>query len=418
MKITDTHDPEVWEARSSGHVGLFFFGLPFLLAGLFVMTTPLGLVPMEGDSPPWYVVVPFGAVFALAGLGMMTGRSGVIIDRRRDRLVKWYGLLIPLVRREHRLGLFDRLSLTREARRSDDSTRIVYPVRLEGIYQEKTICIHEPPDYQQARATAESLAGFLRLPLADRSSGEEVLREPERLNESIRERARRTGEEIPRGVEPAGMRSTLREESGTLHIRVPPTGLTTAHRLEIVGVLAFVTVAALVAMPGMDLDGQDPMRFVFPGLIVLGFVLVPLLSVLSHVLVQARRWCAVQVSPALLRVECGNKVTEIFADELEELTLAESALPAGVVKGPEGRLMIDGNFGRQGPRGGRFPSADPGGMTPAGPVVSYLLSAFLKENGSAGIAARSDKTSVRFGRGLSREELQYLYARIKQVLAA
>lgn len=54
--------------------------------------------------------------------------------------------------------------------------RVVYPVRFEGNALEKAVCIEEPLDYQQARATAESLAGFLRLPLVDRSSGEEERR--------------------------------------------------------------------------------------------------------------------------------------------------------------------------------------------------------------------------------------------------
>jgi len=44
VRIVETGNPGVWEARSSGHVGLFLFGLPFFLAGLFVITLPLGLV--------------------------------------------------------------------------------------------------------------------------------------------------------------------------------------------------------------------------------------------------------------------------------------------------------------------------------------------------------------------------------------
>ena len=80
MRIIDAGDPEIWEAKSTGHVGLFFFGLPFLLAGLFVLSMPLGLIPVQGDSPPWFFAVPFGSIFALIGLGLMTGRRGVIIE--------------------------------------------------------------------------------------------------------------------------------------------------------------------------------------------------------------------------------------------------------------------------------------------------------------------------------------------------
>ena len=211
MRIIETGDPEIWEAKSSGHVGLFIFGLPFLLAGLFVMSQPLGLVPAEGNPGPWYMLVPFGSIFALVGLGLMTGRRGIIIDRRRHRVVKWYGLLVPMMRTEHMIVLCDRLDVSREVRTSDDSTQIVYPVRIEGNAQEKPVCIEEPLDYQQARATAESLARFLGLPVVDRSSGQEVVREPDRLDESLRERARRTGEEIADAAVPPQMRSTLQQ---------------------------------------------------------------------------------------------------------------------------------------------------------------------------------------------------------------
>ena len=418
MRSIETGNPEIWEARSSGHVGLFFFGLPFFLAGLFVMSLPLGLVPVEGDSGPWYVVVPFGSIFAMVGLGLMAGRRGIIIDRQRHRVVRWYGLLLPMVRRENLLGLCDRLALTREVRKSDKSTRIVYPVRLEGNAQEKAIHIHEPLDYQEARRTAESLAAFLRLPLVDLSSGKEVVREPDRLDESIRERVRRTGEEIPDAVAPPQMRSTLQEESGTLHIRIPPTGVTAVHRLCLISFLIFVGVAAVVLAPFLELQLQDPSSYLFIGFFGVGFVLLPLVSVVSRVAGQARSPCAIQASRSLLRVEQGKRVTELFADELEELEIHESALPVGITKAPDGRLMIDKSALSQGPRKNRFTSTGAGEMTPAGPVLSFFISAMMKTAPGPSILARSDKKTVRFGAGLGKEELLYIYTRLKGILAS
>jgi hypothetical protein len=215
-------------------------------------------------------------------------------------MVKWYGLLIPMLRREHMIGLCDRLAVTREERTSDDSTQIVYPVRIEGVAQEKAVCIEEPVDYQQARATAESLARFLRLPLVDRSSGKDVVRESDRLDESLRERARRTGEEIPEVAPPPQIRSALREESGTLHIRIPPTGVTVAHRLELIGVLVFIGVAVFVMRSFTAVTAHDPISYIFVGLICVGFVLLPLLGVSSRMVGGARRRCNVQASRSLL----------------------------------------------------------------------------------------------------------------------
>ena len=79
----------------------FLFGLPFLLAGLFVMQIPLGLIPMEGSPGPLpsVFVVLFGSVFAAVGAGLVFGRSGIIMDRGRGRVVQWWGLLVPMKRR-------------------------------------------------------------------------------------------------------------------------------------------------------------------------------------------------------------------------------------------------------------------------------------------------------------------------------
>jgi hypothetical protein len=418
MRIIETGDPAVWEARSSGHVGVFFFGLSFLLVGLFVMSLPLGLFPVEGDTAPWYMLVPFGSIFAAVGLGLMAGRRGIVIDRQRHRVVRWYGLLFPMVRRESLLGLCDRLALTREVRKSEKSTRIVYPVRLESTAQDGIIHIEEPLDYQEARRTAESLAGFLRLPLVDLSSGKEVVREPDRLDESIRERARRTGEEMPDAVAPPQMRSTLQEESGTLHIQIPPTGVTAVHRFCLIATLILVGVAAFVVTPFLELEVPDPMSYLLIGFMGAGFVLLPLVSVLSRVAQKARSRCTVQASRSLLRVEQGKKVTEIFADELEELEIHESAPPAGITQAPDGRLMIDKSAVRQGPGNRRLPSTGSGQMTPVGPVLSFLMSAMMKTGPGTSISARSDKKSVRFGAGLGKEELFYIYARLKRTMAA
>jgi len=418
VRILETGDPEVWEAKSTGHGGLVIFGLPFLLAGLFVMSTPLGLVPIGGDAGPWYIVVPFGSIFALVGLGLTTGRRGIIIDRSGQRMVKWYGLLIPMVRREDMIGLCDRLIVTREERTSDDSTQIVYPVRLEGIAQEKAVCIEDPVDYQQARPTAESLARFLRLPLVDRSSGKEVVRESDRLDESLRERARRTDEEIPEVAPPSQMRSTLQQESDTLQIRIPPTGVTLLHRLHLIGVLIFIGVAAFVVRSFLDVGVQDPMSYLFLGLIVAGFVILPLIAVFSRLAGQAKRGCTVQASRSLLRVEQGKTVTEIFVDELEELEIHVSPLPAGITMAPDGRVMIDKSAVRQGSQDRRFTSTGEGQMTPVGPVLSFFLSVMMKTAPGPCIMARSDKKTVRFGAGLGEEELLYIHARLKGVVAA
>ena len=77
-------DSGTLELRSGGGC-LSVFGLPFLLAGLFVMQIPLGLIPVEGSPGPLpsVFVVLFGSVFAAVGAGLVFGRSGIVMDRGR-----------------------------------------------------------------------------------------------------------------------------------------------------------------------------------------------------------------------------------------------------------------------------------------------------------------------------------------------
>lgn len=74
------------EIRSGGGC-LSIFGLPFLLAGIFVMQIPLGIIPMEGSpgTLPAIFVVLFRLVFAAVGAGLIFRRSGIILDRGRGQ---------------------------------------------------------------------------------------------------------------------------------------------------------------------------------------------------------------------------------------------------------------------------------------------------------------------------------------------
>lgn len=84
---------------------------------------------------------------------------------------------------------------------------------------------------------------------------------------------------------------------------------------------------------------------------------------------------------------------------------------------PDGRVMIDKSAVRQGSQDRRFTSTDEAQMTPVGPVLSFFVSAVMKTAPGPCILARSDKTTVRFGHGLSREELLYILGQLKRVAA-
>ena len=192
--VLPRRDPDVIETRSGGGC-LSLFGLPFLLAGLFVMQIPFGWIPVENSNAmPWFFFIPFGGIFVLVGGGLVFGRKGLSLDRRKGVMVEWWGPMVPLKRKEQVLDNVKRVSLCKNS--GDSDSPATYPVKLEGDAIQD-VAIFAPTEYQEARRFAEELSRFLSRSLADFSSGVRIEREPGRLDETFLDRVRK-------GVEDAG----------------------------------------------------------------------------------------------------------------------------------------------------------------------------------------------------------------------
>ncbi|MFW6163344.1 MAG: hypothetical protein ACODAJ_11295 [Planctomycetota bacterium] len=378
MGRVETGDPDVIEYRYGGGC-LVFFGLPFLLIGLFILASPL--LPLawrpkgkrSGEPVSSRVAVPLGGAFAVAGAVLVFGRGGRILDRRRDRLTTWWGPLVPLRRKERALGGFEKVQIAREERESKNTVRTVYPVRLAGAGAEPAT-IQTPDQREEAVALAEELAGFLGLPVGDGSMGSEVVRAPGEVDASLRDRARRTGERPEIGDPPAGARSTCHAEGDTLTLEIPPPALGGRH---VVGLLLGLAAPVFVWVVFLRHGPGDGGLARWGALVV---AVVPLLASWRAVLRSLRTRARVAASPSELRVTesglVGSTPQVIAADELEELSL----VPARKM---ERRHSLAGALA-------------------AGQVL---------------VARAGDETAV-FGAGVSREELEWMRAVIWNVLTA
>ena len=241
--VLPRRDPDVIETRSGGGC-LSLFGLPFLLAGLFVMQIPFGWIPVENSNAmPWFFFIPFGGIFVLVGGGLVFGRKGLSLDRRKGVMVEWWGPMVPLKRKGQVLDNVKRVSLCKNS--GDSDSPATYPVKLEGDAIQD-VAIFAPTEYQEARRFAEELSRFLSRPLADFSSGVRIEREPGRLDETFLDRVRK-------GVEDAGglpapppdMKSRVKETAQGIEIEIPWLPRNPVPRwLQIVLPLVFVGVAA------------------------------------------------------------------------------------------------------------------------------------------------------------------------------
>lgn len=403
--VLPRRDPDVIETRSGGGC-LSLFGLPFLLAGLFVMQIPFGWIPVENSNAmPWFFFIPFGGIFVLVGGGLVFGRKGLSLDRRKGVMVEWWGPMVPLKRKGQVLDNVKRVSLCKNS--GDSDSPATYPVKLEGDAIQD-VAIFAPTEYQEARRFAEELSRFLSRPLADFSSGVRIEREPGRLDETFLDRVRK-------GVEDAGglpapppdMKSRVKETAQGIEIEIPWLPRNPVPRwLQIVLPLVFVGVAAYFFVPFLKLPAPPAVRYFFAGFFLVFFVLGPLVSILRLKNRRKAGGTKVSVTPEQVVVEESRggkqRTTMIPAEEIEDFDLPTERAVRDSMETPFRHYHL----------------ADTGvPRLPDGRPMPRILSALMKLVTSPGISIRSDEAWVQFGSGLAEDELRYLYALIRKVLA-
>jgi hypothetical protein len=293
--------------------------------------------------------------------------------------------------------------------RGDSDSAATWPVKLSGEGIVKPIAVVQPMSFAEARPVAEELSRFLRKPLVDSSTGERVTRDPEHLDESYRDRVRRTGEAVAVvPPEAPGMRSRVERtgEGVILHISGPP--LSVLHYLPVLFPLAFAAAVAWFFLPALlTLPMPDWIRYVFLGFIGLFFIAGPVVSALLNVLRLKNQFERITVTKAFLRVEAlkqGKRSTvEIPVDELEDLVAPTTRALMDTIEVPGMKKVHLGNTGT--PR-----------MPDGRPVPRFLLS-LMKMAGSRGVTARSDKAVVEFAGGLDEAEVAHLFALIRKTIA-
>ena len=379
-------DQEVWEETSGGGC-LLFFGLPFLLTGLALIAGSLGIISIESfieSEVPWYLVFLIGMLFGTIGAVLAFGRAGLTIDRRQNKIIRWYGVWSWVKRTEYPIDNYLRLTVTRETRSSGKSSYTAYPVQLRGGEGTNPIEIEAPRDYPTARKTAEALARFLNRPLEDSTSGETMVRQAAELDQSIRERVRRAREKVAVPDPPARMKSRVYTEGGSTVIEIPSPGIWSITTISMaMSILVATLVVYMFLFPLMRLEMPKMLRDAFIGFFAL-FALLPILNSLFKGLARITRKVKVSVSSQMLRVDTirlfKKEAMEIPAPELEELAIpGESSMPEA-------------------------------------PAAARRLSFLSTLIPGQSITATSDRCVVHFGEGLPAEELRYLHALILKTL--
>lgn len=307
----------------SGGGCMMLFGLPFLSMGLVAVTA--GVLGVMAGETAAVVEIVVGVVFCLVGGGFVFGRAVSTFDPASGQWRTWVGALGIGKARQGSLEDLSEVVVTREVRRSKNSSYTVFPVKVYGKANLR-LDIEAPREFEKARAVAERISKGLRLPLADHTGPQRQVTQPENLDDNLKRKLRDGRirlEDIP---EPAPKKSVYTVDGTTVRFVIPAGGWP-----EIVG-----GIAAMLLVPGMVWFGflQDVVtdegfsgswNTAVVAIVAALFVVLPVLGGLGVIMHALTARHIVEVSPEGIRLERQfwllATTKTMPADEIEDVTV-------------------------------------------------------------------------------------------------
>ena len=125
--------PDRLQIREGGGC-LSLFGLPFFAAGVFLLLTAMGVIPVKGSEKleAWGlpVIGLMGVAFTAVGGGLVFGRSWTTLDVTQRAVLKSSGLIVPMKETSRPLDDFTAVTIGFIEGDSDSADR--FPVALEA----------------------------------------------------------------------------------------------------------------------------------------------------------------------------------------------------------------------------------------------------------------------------------------------
>jgi hypothetical protein len=335
------------------------FSVPFMGLGAAAAVAAIyGVLHADVPAVVLFMVVPFGLTFVAFGAGAGWAVRTLELDPDAGTITRAWGVFVPWKRHTEPLGAWQRVGIERRRRRSGRSSYTCYPVFLARDDQE--LPLRSPRDYAEARAVAERVAKACTLGVRDEAGEDVVERRANELDESLRDRLKRTGVDISGPARPEDAKATLTSEMGTLVIDVPARGF-----LSFQGFVAAAMGAGMLVQTAIIWASEQRFPAYFlaaDAAVALGFIVPMAIRCLTREQVKVSGRSVEIITRSLL----GEKRRHVPADEIEELRL-------GVLGG--------GFFG-------------------------------------GGVAFVSDKGLFAFGSGLSDVEQRWLAAEVQRALLA
>jgi hypothetical protein len=368
------------------------FGVPFFLAGVFMMLSAAGIIPANsesGERSAPVILGPMGFMFFAVGSTMAFGRQWLILDLGRGSVLRQIGLLVPLWTSERLFSEFNAVVMTHDPGGSESAES--YPVKLRGSVG-KDVKIIDPLKFGESLMMAEYLAKTLHLPLIDATTGHETAVTPDRVGESLHDRLSRAPETVP-PPRPAAMQSEVVESVGETKIVIPAGDLKALGYIRVLLPIAVFLMAMLFVIPSIGKSANPRTLFV---ILLLLFGLPTIFASVTFILTGKRKKTTVTVSRSALVIERpqGRKTQTTIIPTRDVLDVdystSENTIASAQRPSYPAREQI--------------------------PQNERIIATLRKLVPNPGIIVKSRSALITLGEGLSTDELQYLVSLLRKAL--
>jgi hypothetical protein len=398
--------PDRLQIREGGGC-LSVFGLPFFGAGVFMMLTVAGVIPISNASEMsrwgWLALAGMGLVFTGVGGTLVFGRAWTTLDVTQRLVIRQWGPLIPLHERTHPLTGYSAVTLGFV--RGDSDTADRFPVGLKapsGI----NLSLCSFTTYATSRACAIAVARHLHVDIEDSTTDHRVDVTPADAERSLREKAGAFIQEVA-APQPVETRSTVTQEPDGVRIDIP---FPTMHPAGALAGLIPLAIPVLGVPWLLDFFRQtrtpDVFGWVFIGFLIVGFGVLPAMTVVSAFRRSRRGGTIVRVSPRRLQIqERGawrtRSVASIEAADILDVDYSthESAAAWARLTAEQQAMGSTGSA-----------------SAAVGPRTGRLLMWLTRLAKSRGLTVKTRTGLTSFGEGLGDEEVRYLHVVIVRTL--
>ena len=383
------------------------FGVPFFAAGIFVVLTLVGLVPMRNaEQLPWFAwpfLVLMGIAFIAVGGALVFGRTWTTIDRSQRAVIKQWGLLVPLRERVVPLAGFVavRLGFVEGDSDSVDQFPVALTARTGGDLQLRSFTA-----YMEARACARAVAEHLELEIEDASTDHPVRLPPRDIDLTLREQFRRNGAVHDAVARPSCARSRVTQEAGLVTIVIP------SRPVPVLVLAAGLIPIALVLYVGPPLATffresrtPAPVAWAFLGFLTLFFGVLPLTVIVNGFLRSRRGATIVDVSTHRLRVQARGAWTTrtILSMEASDILDVDYSSRESTIASAKRAAEQQGLKS--------YPSS-----STSSPRVERLVGALSRLAKGRGVIVKTRSGLTTFGERLDDEEIRYLHSVVRRAL--